>query len=131
MFQSTRPRGARQHGRGQLRRAIGVSIHAPTRGATRQYADNAAEIKFQSTRPRGARQILSLMTPRQGVFQSTRPRGARRQLHSVKARYARFNPRAHAGRDVEWMEQQRKLDDVSIHAPTRGATKFLSFFLLL
>jgi len=55
-----------------------VSIHAPTRGATTGKAEPWAALQFQSTRPRGARQI------KETQFQE--PTG--------------FNPRAHAGRDV-------------------------------
>ena len=78
MFQSTRPRGARQYispwvlswscfnprahaGRdtksGLLTsRPEFVSIHAPTRGATTSPAGKTSPAGFQSTRPRGARQ---------------------------------------------------------------------------
>ena len=79
--------------------AIKVSIHAPTRGAT------GLNVRRQSYL----------------AFQSTRPRGARQKLLNRPSTQLRFNPRAHAGRDL--------LDDdgvsavmVSIHAPTRGAT---------
>ena len=101
MFQSTRPRGARQFG------ALDVGVH---------------EV-FQSTRPRGARRFLlqrryilaGSFNPRARVgrdpgidcsgikvigFQSTRPRGARRQTLA-------FGKVASA---------------VSIHAPAWGAT---------
>ncbi len=55
-FQSTRPRGAR---RGVLPRRLaelGVSIHAPARGATHVHLRwRPGKFVFQSTRPRGAR----------------------------------------------------------------------------
>ena len=57
VFQSTRPRGARRKPDEPPREAHGVSIHAPTRGATR---------------------------------------AARNACNGQK----RFNPRAHAGRDM-------------------------------
>ena len=54
-FQSTRPRGARHNlGRSPFLR-IGVSIHAPTRGATLSMVRIRIIPMFQSTRPRGAR----------------------------------------------------------------------------
>jgi len=65
------------------------------------------------------------------VFQFTRPRGAR---PAPAARHptpcGRFNSRAHAGRDV--MTAIDRFDpDVSIHAPTRGATCFSTRHRLL
>ncbi len=98
MFQSTRPRGAR---RGELNQqhAHHVSIHAPTRGATDPFSSLDSVTEFQSTRPRGAR-LMSYVKSR---------------------RSSSFNPRAHAGRDVISMTKQ-SIDEVSIHAPTRGAT---------
>ena len=51
------------------------------------------------------------------LFQSTRPRGARHD--QCDAAGSSFNPRAHAGRDAQADGQDH---DVSIHAPTRGAT---------
>ena len=100
-----------------------VSIHAPTRGATRSCTPRAAKrrsfnprahagrdastccvseppMPFQSTRPRGARRSRSSMILPAEPFQSTRPRGARR----AQARH----------RGLQRI--------VSIHAPTRGAT---------
>ena len=78
------------------------------------------------------------------LFQSTRPRGARRNVAGVAARNGSFNPRAHAGRDLQKCrcslrsakfqstrprgarrtarERGWKGHAVSIHAPTRGAT---------
>ena len=99
MFQSTRPRGARQiWGRGKFRK-FQVSIHAPTWGATANYAQTVTRHLFQSTRPRGARQ-MPLPTPwPRSLFQSTRPRGARPIILAMLLGQFRFNPRAHVGRD--------------------------------
>ena len=145
-FQSTRPRGARLFAKTPIAKEFsfnprahagrdaskglvldipGVSIHAPTRGATSAAAAFFAAELFQSTRPRGARRRLSnhliartvsIHAPTRGatpfctasvaakLFQSTRPRGAR-LLND-------------AGDFVE---------SVSIHAPTRGATRSSRF----
>ena len=102
---------------------IGVSIHAPTWGATYLELSAAIDETFQSTHPRGVRHTrmgllgsklgVSIHAPTWGAtteetapncavgFQSTHPRGVRRPrvLHS-QARHR-----------------------VSIHAPTWGATK--------
>ena len=53
-FQFTRPRGARQRGL-RVRARPGVSIHAPTRGATSFAIRPLPLYLFQFTRPRGAR----------------------------------------------------------------------------
>ena len=123
MFQSTRPRGARRGRRHLGREALGVSIHAPARGATvlgarradrevgfnpraREGRDSAwidefcSVIEFQSTRPRGARPDAERARDRAYTFQSTRPRGARPSPSCLLS--AAF--------------------PVSIHAPARGAT---------
>ncbi len=55
LFQSTRPRGARQ-------------MYNMIRDYKRE---------FQSTRPRGARQLYWIIVAEADRFQSTRPRGAR------------------------------------------------------
>ena len=143
-FQSTRPRGARLELRVITCTYIVVSIHAPTRGATNIPAEYQALARFQSTRPRGARQALpesrcvvvpvSIHAPTRGATSSNGVPGARMVC---------FNPRAHAGRDElrevvaafgalfqstrprgarpDRVPPARRLD-VSIHAPTRGAT---------
>ena len=99
-----------------------VSIHAPTRGATR------------SDFPEGLRDIVSIHAPtrgatdihnhsiRNGMFQSTHPHGVRRCIFVPVANDIRgFNPRTHTGCDMKecpCFDAQK----VSIHAPTRGAT---------
>jgi len=98
MFQSTRPRGARQKhsnqyqyilsfnpraraGRDPTQQAqalpLRVSIHAPARGATPTASPPAPAPSFQSTRPRGARP-MTFVTEKDSTG---------------------FNPRARAGRD--------------------------------
>ena len=121
-FQSTLPRGERQINMSTLWKSTNfnprshegsdreycsnynvteISIHAPTRGATLQHSILLMDWKqFQSTLPRGERRNTSCDDiPEQG-FQSTLPRGER--LHGDK--------------------QFWKMAEISIHAPTRGAT---------
>ena len=104
-FQSTRPRGARQSGLQDTSSYTVVSIHAPARGATLTAFNKGGHVSFQSTRPRGAR--------RAGVC------GFRRQSLC-------FNPRAREGRDFEILYSRPQGQDVSIHAPARGATTLQS-----
>ena len=81
------------------------------------------------------------------AFQSTRPRGARLSPCSASRKRHHFNPRAHAGRDCPALRGssgkphfnprahagrdlgviQYLVDvEISIHAPTRGATPLVS-----
>ena len=76
-----------------------VSIHAPTWGATKGGSEEHNKRLFQSTRPRGARRNWSV------------------PITQTKC----FNPRAHVGRDIT-IFQIAIHRDVSIHAPTWGAT---------
>ena len=122
-FQSTRPRGARP--RGRRRRSSNCWSFNPRAHAGRDD-------------PQGAEQPLP------PGFQSRRPRGARLCSRLRYLAGSRFNPRAHAGRDLRSRfglfhfrlfqstrprgarlgsrPVSRKRPDVSIHAPTRGAT---------
>ena len=148
-FQSTRPRGARLAANGVGDRRVRVSIHAPARGATcvvwreraveKGFNPRAREGRdhfhaqfrargggFQSTRPRGARLGFDKESDELKMFQSTRPRGARRRAGVPVAPAQRFNPRAREGRDAFQFEFGAFADDVSIHAPARGATTFIS-----
>ena len=124
-FQSTHPHGVRQHvndnrhtydrvsihaptrGATPLRflycAEYGVSIHAPTRGATSEKMANQQNEWFQSTHPHGVRPRRSVNDLSTSLFQSTHPHGVR-------------------------LDRESKLTPsilVSIHAPTRGATRVL------
>ncbi len=123
-FQSTRPRGARRRVKGFGGFPGYVSIHAPTRGATRAlrsascrarcfnpraHAGRDPQLKpmrrdfsqFQSTRPRGARPLLVGPDQQHGRVSIHAPtRGATIKAARKSVRAACFNPRAHAGRDA-------------------------------
>ena len=100
-FQSKLPRGERLLERAH-KEGHDVSIHAPTRGATLP-----CHCSF-------ALGEVSIHAP---------TRGATLQLF-LSSRFGSFNPRSHAGSDVE-MVIIRTAIIVSIHAPTRGATRWL------
>ena len=126
----------------KLRQASEVSIHAPTQGAT----PNGARGQIASFNPRthaGCAPRLSSGVYKR-VFQSTHPRRVRLAALSLCLALGCFNPRTHAGCDAELSTRQapqacvqsthpRRVrpsattDDVvvfqvSIHAPTQGAT---------
>ena len=81
-------------------RQQGVSIHAPTRGATMASKVWLSASRFQSTLPHGERRRCTASTFRQPVC---------------------FNPRSHTGSDL-FVPPGDVGHGVSIHAPTRGAT---------
>ena len=105
-FQSTRPRGARRRRKNGKCCRIYVSIHAPTRGATGQHGE-IGEIHIE----------VSIHAPTRGAT------GARPGDLTLSDR---FNPRAHAGRDLHGGAVGADRAAVSIHAPTRGATNVAS-----
>ena len=83
-FQSTRPRGARPADRRRVFSWKDVSIHAPARGATRQVGQVLdADICF-NPRAREGRDVQHVHNVGNYIgFQSTRPRGARRRTAGV------------------------------------------------
>ena len=78
-FQSTHPHGVRRELYNKTLYCFGVSIHAPTRGATHRCEECLKPLRFQSTHPHGVR----------------RP-GIGRQCD----KYNSFNPRTHTGCDL-------------------------------
>ena len=100
MFQPTRPRGARHISQYRLLGSSSVSTHAPARGATDDFIPDVSIFKFQPTRPRGARRGCCWHVNRNWCF----------------------NPRAREGRDERQIDVSRH-DQVSTHAPARGATE--------
>ncbi len=123
---------------------ITVSIHAPARGATSFFHANAAVRPFQSTRPRGARRdgiphsgYRGGFNPRARagrdehgdmdpsrliLFQSTRPRGARHDFDKVETPKWVFQSTRPRGARLEMGYLILDTEEVSIHAPARGAT---------
>ena len=103
--------------------AFGISIHAPTRGATGVSMSPACFALFQSTLPREERLYKTTAELRKAIFQSTLPREERLPFALHRKGRAYFNPRSHERSDFLMMKMQVKLYLISIHAPTRGATK--------
>ena len=99
-----------------------VSIHAPTRGATPLYLCIYKTFTFQSTHPHGVRLCMRNLlcwevvcfNPRTHTGCDHAEAGTRRQRQG-------FNPRTHTGCDFTPETVFHELE-VSIHAPTRGAT---------
>ena len=148
-FQSTHPHGVRRAAVARIYRPGCVSIHAPSRGATCEDVRNTIlVIKFQSTHPHGVRRWRAMRNCVMHMFQSTHPHGVRLVLYGPATGIAwRFNPRTLTGCDGQNESQSKtshcfnprtltgcdvaiKAGDnviwnVSIHAPSRGATRVL------
>jgi len=106
-----------------------VTCHNTQRFNSRAHAGRDDELinkgyivtAFQFTRPRGARRSTMTRTAGRFTFQFTRPRGARQFIQVQGDKRPSFNSRAHAGRDNKFFPIAF-FGNVSIHAPTRGAT---------
>ena len=121
-FQSTHPRRVRlEEVEGVLVNET-VSIHAPTKGATLTLNSWSAFLLFQSTHPRRVRLHFIAVIIVSHWFQSTHPRRVRLCWSSQSNYIVCFNPRTHEGCDVYYGGSLGSWDDVSIHAPTKGAT---------
>ena len=127
-FQSTHPHGVRRDSFGGAFNDIAVSIHAPTRGATRgRISGIHVHYTFQSTHPHGVRHIpVVSIDGLCELFQSTHPHGVRLpSIVSALIPVLSFNPRTHTGCDgADGVNDYSEF--VSIHAPTRGATYSLT-----
>ena len=102
-----------------------VSIHAPTRGATCIAFKEVLDCKFQFTRPRGARLDGGWLVPVLTQVSIHAPtRGATKNEPRLRREglVSIHAPTRGATRIDAW---ESRLADVSIHAPTRGATAFL------
>ena len=101
MFQSTRPRGARQGIRQHPFGLAQVSIHAPAWGATSSPHTQSICEAFQSTRPRGARHLRLAYRLQLWLVSIHAPAwGATSTANIIKIFYNSFNPRARVGRDA-------------------------------
>ena len=115
-------RGATKDDRDQ-RRWKRISIHAPTRGATLAVIVVGCLCgRFQSTLPQEERHRLSIQSKYIDRFQSTLPQEERPKEN--KKSHIRFKISIHA--PTRGATQARRhlnvVDLISIHAPTRGAT---------
>ena len=100
--------------------------------------------RFQSTHPHGVRRFFPIKSACSGLFQSTHPHGVRPNHGALYECRICFNPRTHTGCDISrkmtvksnssfnprthtgcdpWVHRFDLRITVSIHAPTRGATK--------
>ena len=108
-----------------------VSIHAPARGATKVVITIKIVIVFQSTHPHGVRLRDRGIQSRSELFQSTHPHGVRHQLNIHDYDKECFNPRTRTGCDLALPRTEVESQNVSIHAPARGATYEVQKYLYI
>ena len=110
LFQSTLPR--------EKRRNYATTGDIPT--------------KFQSTLPREERPLQHQLGLHRRIFQSTLPREERRAKRTCLPKEpSDFNPRSHERSDPQPTPLVCPPTFISIHAPTRGATRTRKEFRLL
>ena len=133
--------------------SILISIHAPARGATMIYGKNGikeryfnprsregsdletglkrlSEQTFQSTLPRGERLKIVKTTVWVFVFQSTLPRGERQGRSISPASATNISIHAPARGATVFVSLLPVRNSISIHAPARGATHLQSMEVL-
>ena len=121
-FQSTHPHGVRLVSLLSPIIRNGVSIHAPTRGATLSDVHAHSRIVFQSTHPHGVRPALLILDDVIFKFQSTHPHGVRHtRVFRANGERTFQSTHPHGVRHGIILGIYSCVP-VSIHAPTRGAT---------
>ena len=98
-FQSTHPRGVRRRKFGGKRIVFGISIHAPTWGATHSQPPRPLDLKFQSTHPRGVRLIVGGVPYSIEDFNPRTHVGCDTRSPTRTPSCWNFNPRTHVGCD--------------------------------
>ena len=107
-----------------------ISIHTPTRGTTAGTGTATNLAEFQSTFPREERPYYTIVRIQVLQFQSTLPREERHITPEQWEQLKNFNTRSHERRDYD-IRRDRHGGYISIHAPTRGATKVACYLATL
>ena len=125
-----------------------ISIHTPTKGATKLVGDSEEVVIFQSTLPRRERLlqkegqgdiwVISIHTPTKGAtsytldwrcwnfnFNPHSHEGSDGCFLELAHSRSNFNPHSHEGSDSLGVALSRNVQ-ISIHTPTKGATAILT-----
>ncbi len=105
-----------------IHKAVIVSIHAPARGATPLNNGLKSVSCFNPRTRTGCDLCTDVGTYNMRWFQSTHPHGVRLWYCLGFIIKQSFNPRTRTGCDFKTYFIENNSDDVSIHAPARGAT---------
>ena len=128
-FQSTHPHGVRPEGIKAQNDLVNVSIHAPTRGATQTFTLPPLSASVSIHAPtRGATKARVVKLPLRFSFNPRTHTGCDQRQQYSRERYGCFNPRTHTGCDP-LIALPIPLSRVSIHAPTRGATRKAAYVI--
>ena len=101
----------------------GISIHAPSKGATHCFLASTPFYSFQSTLPQRERLRGAGLRIYNLTFQSTLPRRERHQtVMAPFTSFPDFNPRSREGSDIAGCDALTERF-ISIHAPAKGATR--------
>ena len=76
-----------------------ISIHAPARGATRQYRKMVRPLQFQSTLPQGERRTDGIRGRAEGDFNPRSRKGSDPSTEARAITRQHFNPRSRKGSD--------------------------------
>ena len=129
-----------------------ISIHAPTKGATQGAGLREPPFLFQSTLPRRERpENKDMEAPNIKISIHAPTKGATIYFLLFRIKTAHFNPRSHEGSDPLFLYSCRNIfrfqstlprrerlttesvdsqhSTISIHAPTKGATKFIIYIV--
>ena len=121
-FQSTLPHGERRNCRRKGGVMSKISIHAPARGATKISGLRNLHFRFQSTLPHGERLFLWYITfPLSNFNPRSRTGSDSVTLISMSFSKGFQSTLPHGERQMGNFDKQ-KYDNISIHAPARGAT---------
>ena len=109
---------------------VSISIHAPTRGATFKDDPNYIKIGISIHAPTRGATWITISTARMHFnFNPRSHEGSDKKERVITDEVLNFNPRSHEGSDLSSFKYAY-LKDISIHAPTRGATlKNLHLFI--
>jgi len=122
-FQSTLPHGERRDCLLNRRLHNDFNPRSHTGSDKQQQRQEPQRQAFQSTLPHGERRGGARPAAAQRSFQSTLPHGERPQKMGDLSKAIDFNPRSHTGSDGNLSAGTAVLNAISIHAPTRGATR--------
>ena len=127
VFQSTLPRGERRFCSRLYHHLRAISIHAPTRGATRLHLPIEIQRDISIHAPtRGATRWDDELEQATPDFNPRSHEGSDPELLESKEEVQYFNPRSHEGSDPARHCSRDRSRQISIHAPTRGATRAIS-----
>ena len=123
-FQSTFPRGERHMARQGLIDSVVISIHVPARGTTKEVHYRVSVEGFQSTFPRGERPRKCTTECLLRDFNPRSREGNDINDIAVGKTMPHFNPRSREGNDKGDMFAEVPAEDISIHVPARGTTRY-------